>query len=394
MDSTLSWTSNEGVPQLELRAFFRRLAEALPLLMEAVCSPELRSHPVWGQLIPFSAGMYGNERSVGHCIRPDIVLTAQGPFICELDCVPSGRTFIYHALTSDEQRRRYLKAYDQWYRWICRGKVLYATASTTTCWAETTRFCRALRDQFGLDIEAANIDTVGDLDGVLIDRLFYRSEMVQPRDLNGARSITAEPWLDSKMVFALVHDTEMEAWLAGQIGLENLRFLRAAMPTTHPLETVRTQRPVLYAEVNENTQDWVLKSTDVETDSCWGSRGVLLGLRENAGEFRKAMKNGQHHRRDLGAHPVLQRYMPSVDFAQIWNAAAEGVVRAITTVESDQVASVGTTADHIHARVGVHLLVNNRTRKCTFPPYGELTLRPDPLAHGASNALFTAFELV
>ena len=88
----------DRVVRFKLRDFVKKLAECLLPLTEYLCSNELRNDPLWGTLIPYATDSYGVGRSLGHCVRPDLILTEQGPKVCELDFVCSGRGFVLASL--------------------------------------------------------------------------------------------------------------------------------------------------------------------------------------------------------------------------------------------------------------------------------------------------------
>lgn len=396
------WENRSGLPGLALASFVNQLCVALPRLLDLLRSPELRAHPRWGKQFPFEVAAYGSGQSLGHCIRPDIILTPAGPRICELDFVPSGRGFTLSAL-SGERRQRYLETFAHWYWEMDAGEVAYATGSTTTVWDETVYFTNALRADSGLQISAVNIDETP-TNGALVDRMFYRSELRHPELLAGKRVITAEPHLDSKMVFALIHDQESTPLLLQYLGRETLALLRTAFPATYVLEEMRHDNSGLLQSVLARPAsgevaprgDWALKNADVETDSCWGCRGVILGRKYGAEIFRQAVVEGvSPTRKELGSRPVLQRFEPSVDFAPIWDAIVAGQVGDTDRMGKGESPIVRAPArKQVYARVGIYFLVSNVTKTVHVPPCGVLTLRQDELAHGATDALYTAFEII
>jgi len=96
-------TKRATIPAVPLQSFLEQLADALPRLIEAASSPLVREHPVWGSVIPYHVPHYGTGISRGHCIRPDILYTSDGPKVCELDFVPSGRGYLLASLGPDEE---------------------------------------------------------------------------------------------------------------------------------------------------------------------------------------------------------------------------------------------------------------------------------------------------
>lgn len=381
---------------LPLRSFAQRVAQALPKLFAFLCSDELKEHPLWGRYFPLSVPVYGTGRSLGHVVRPDIVLTEDGPRICEFDFVPSGRAFLLAALPGERQKGKFLLEFANWYVLMGgqeRG-VVYATADQTTCFEETTAFAKALDGVRRLAVRAVNVDQYP-VDGQIIDRLFYRSEIRSEVDLRGKDVITAEPWLDSKMVFALIHDPDMEAHLTQVLGLDAFLTLQEACPETYVLETILESRPALIARMLRDQRDWVLKSTDVETDHCWGCRGVVVGKKYTGPVFRRALvEQCPPPGKCLGAHPIVQRFIPSVDFRPVWDGVVDGNICATSGADFGKAEEVHLHAQKpVTARLGCYVLIENVTHTTRVPPFGLLTLRQDELAHGASDAIVTAFAL-
>lgn len=393
----LNWNLDNRLPTLELREFVQQLQACMPALLQFLCSQELREHPLWGKILPFEVPRFGESRSQGHCIRPDIVLTDCGPRICEFDFVPSGRGHLLAALEDDKRRRQYLGAYSRWYRLMGVSTVAYATAATTTCWAETVLFSDAMREHTPIGIHAVNADAAPVHEVDLIDRLFYLSELEHPDHINGKPIITREPHLDSKLVFALIHDINMEQMLANAIGVYALLFLREVCPLTFSLDAIREHRPLLLEQILRNTQDWVIKNADVETNACWGCRGVVMGRKVSSGKFRKALLDGESpNNKFIGRRSVVQRFESSVDFAPIWDGIVDGLIASLNTQFADTEPHPSTQAHArkpVTARVGVYLLVANEAKEVIVPPFGVLTLRQDELVHGASDSHYTAFVI-
>lgn len=401
----LTWTDNDGLPAITLGGFVAQFAAVLPKLLAALKDPALRQHPIYGEWIPYDVLPYGNGESLGHCIRPDIILTADGPRVCEMDFVPSGRGFCLSAVPDQVRVGAYLDSFGAWYGAMETTHVAYATATTTTCWKESLTFSDALRQHSGIDISAVNIDETP-TNGAVIDRLFYASEMRTPQRLADKRVLTAEPHLDSKMVMALVHDPSVHSHWLRHMSAEDLAFLRQAFPVTFFLPLVRRYLPHLLEQwcanerkgkdVVSGRNDWVVKNADVESDECWGSRGVIMGRKYGEAVFRRAVLEGVNpNHKVMGDRPVLQRFSQSVDFAPIWNALASGELsvggRMGLSVERGVTSQPARKA--VAARVGFYCLVANTTGEVFVPPCGVLTLRQDDLVHGASDANYTAFEI-
>lgn len=401
-EGTLSASATSGkkerlLPQIPIANFLKKLAEILPRLVEFVSSQTLREHPVWGQAIPYHIPFYGTGTSLGHCIRPDILLTTDGPKICELDFVPSGRGYLLAGL-DEAQQKETLNVFAEWYRRMGASKVLYATATTTVCREETELFSEKLRECCGIDISAVNIDAVSDteLAGAFIDRLSYRSEMNNPdearKNLTGLTVATAEPYLDSKAIFAMVHDDSLAKALEATLGKEELSFLRKAFPQTTLVRRIKEKElPRLATERSK----WVLKNSDVETNSSWGCRGTVVGRNYNESKFLGALRGEPLNGKDVGMNPILQRWYSSRDFWQVWNAVVKGVFQRTALVQHGREHHPKTfceASDEVGARIGFYFLVVRKTGDCLVTPYGDLVLRQDHLIHGASDAICLPVE--
>ncbi len=128
-----------------LADFNSKLADVLPKLIEFIVSSNLKNHPVWKDVVPYDVLSYGDGQSLGHCIRPDIVLGRNNkPYICELDFVPSGRGYLLASLNEEDQMK-VLEVFSAWYRQMGMKNILYATASTTICSDETRLFSESLK---------------------------------------------------------------------------------------------------------------------------------------------------------------------------------------------------------------------------------------------------------
>jgi len=389
-----------GLPVLELESFITGMKKALPSLIRFLNSDRVRQHPIWGQLLPFHVRPYGTGRSPGHIVRPDIVITEHGPRITEIDFVPSGRGFLLSVLREQEQRD-FLRSFSQWYRDMGADKVSYGTTTKDGCRPEVRLFAERLRDMMGVDIQAHDMDTEANLvNGHLVDRLFYWSELPDRTVVDGKNIMTREPWLDSKMIFAMIHHSnpEMTQILEEEIGAENLRFLRKVIPHTEALDLL--DETVLRARFStkEARAGVVIKSTDVETDESWGARGTSMPRRGmSATQFFKAVIDRVPPKgKSLGDHPVLQDFEPSLDFTQVWNGAVDGRIRLADPDQLDRPLGEVTSQYAswlVFARVGVYFLLNNETDSVIVPPYGIVTLRQNEVAHGAADSMITAFEI-
>lgn len=394
---TVVQTPSLGV--LHIKSQIEALGEVLPKFIRALKSDEVQNHKVWGYALPFDVTPYGNGASLGHCVRPDIIVTNSGQIkVCELDFVPSGRGFLLSAL-NDHDSDTYLDAYKKWYASMGVDHVQYGVATKTTCMEEIKYFAKALA-RHGVDIEAVNLDTC-QLSG-LIDRLSYRSEMTPDHpskyNLDGVPVITAEPYLDSKAVFALVHDTDMDSVLLQYMSKDELAFLRNVLAETYLIRYPVTGE-ILDAKyllpIIDNPKDWAIKNANVETDYNWGARGVMLGKKYSRRAFVNALMGHEPRRKDFGKNPVVQRFAESRDFTGMWNSVIRGYQAQahVSTFARAQQAHMQEARKKVYARVGVYYLISTVTDEVFMPPYAIVTLRQDPLAHGASDVIFTAASL-
>jgi len=380
------------LPSVPLADFNQKLAGVLPKLIAFLCSDELRSHPVWGSVIPYHVPTYGTGESLGHCIRPDVLLTAEGPKLCELDFVPSGRGFLLAALDAPRQSA-VLDVFARWYRAMGVSRVLYATASTTVCREETELFASLLREHAGLSIEAGNIDqtTADELADVFIDRLFYRSEMDQPAELKrlaGYSVATAEPFLDSKAIFAMIHDKSVARQLRKAVGEDGLSFLRSVTPQTMLVSSL--QGDMARWKIAEEYDRWVIKGTEVEADHTWGARSTLVGANYNKVRFLDALRAEYPEGKHPGEQPILQAWSPSKDFWQVWDGVVAGLYKRSSLTLPGVTHDARTyerATRHVGARIGFYFLVVRATGECFTTPYGDLVLRQNRLVHGARDAI-------
>ncbi|MCB9763878.1 MAG: hypothetical protein H6739_29175 [Alphaproteobacteria bacterium] len=390
------------VPAVPLGGFLAELLEHLPRLLALMKSRALAEHPRWGSLLPFHLPLFGGRASIGHCVRPDVLITEDGPMICELDFVPAGRGVTLLGLPVVAQQRAFLGAFAAWYRGLGFDTILYASATVDEdiTLGDMRRFCVGMREHLEVDVHHANIDDVQSFDG-LIDRLYYASEMRSPRPVidGGASIVTAEPWLDSKMIFAVVHDQASDPFLLSHLGEDALRFFRRVFPRSYDLAQLRRTDPALLRRITAtSTPDapaerkrWLLKSTAADS---WGSRGVVLGASYSGRRFREAVMRGVSPRRkDLGARPLLQRFVPSVDFTAVWDGLVEGRYHQVDPRAVGHRADPVTLAPAsrpVHARFGPYVLVDTARGALTVAPYGVGVFRQDELVHGSKDAILCA----
>lgn len=383
-------------PCVPLHMFTEELASVLPALIDLLKDKRLRNHDLWENLIPYQAEPYGNGTSLGHCVRPDILLTEEGPKVVELDFVPGGRGHILSALETDGQRDAFLAPFASWYQGLRDSGIVYATATDDPAYRETEIFAQALNAAWGTPIRAVNIDD-GTPGGVLVDRLFQRSELRRPRSFDNCEVITKEPFLDSKAVFALIWHSETEELLADRLGEHGLAFLRQAFPETYSIPQLQAtpggNKQLL--QIADERELWLIKNADVDTDGCWGCRGVVLGQRYTKKRFREALYGNAPNHKDLGARPIVQRFHPSRDWKEVWDRVVSGNHPKAdpALLDRTEAESVRKPAEkHVFARLGPFFLLDNSARTVLQLPYGLLTLRQDPQTHGASDSIITAFQ--
>lgn len=407
---TSNTTSSLPLPQVAVRAVVAGLSRVLPKLILFLQSQPVRDHTTWGKLIPYDISNHGGgKRSIGHCVGIDLIVSREGVFVSEFDFAPSGRGFMLASLPPHGVEAT-LRTFADWYKSMRLPEhpdtelaYYYATATRTSCWEETSYFCRHLREH-GVTIDPVNMDELSEKGEPLtriVDRLFYTSELVSEKNTPKCRMITKEPFLDSKMIAALIHDSYMTMTLTEALGEQDLSFLRRVVPETYALDIVRARYPDMLTRVatDTNRYDWLIKNTDVETDDSWGSRGVVFGGNYTKAQFTAALLEGVSPKnKNIGRHPVLQRFHRSTDFMQTWNDVVEGNLHAPDQSVFGRAVdpeAVGTAAKKpVHGRLRPYILIDQVNARTFTPPYAVGTLRQDVLSHGASDALFVAFEIV
>lgn len=390
---------NTGVFQLHMGSFVTGMLSALLPLVNYV-NGNLRNHPEWGELMPYHIQPF-NGASPGHIVRFDILMTGgkKPQFVVnELDFIPSGRGFLIDSLDPGGQAT-VLRTFAEWYESMGYREVRYATGSVTVCDEESHFFSERLRQHSGLDIHAINIDEDSVPTGALVDRLFYRSELVNPLP-GGLQIATAEPWLDSKMLFAVIHDPSMTETLMKNIGPGNLQFLRSTLAETYLIERI-AEKPFsnidLIGQMANQRKDWVLKPTEVEGDTNWGSRGVVIGSKVSQHHWLQTLSDPSNSKKPLGNHPIIQRMAHSRDFTGHWNTVVEGDAKTASPERFGKPVNETTkqpASKQVHARLGVYMMLDNTNSETFVVPYGMINLRQDPLVHGASDSLFSGFKIV
>ena len=394
------------LPTLAIRPIVEGIARVLPKLILLLQGNAVRHHPIWGKLFPFSVSNYGRgNRSIGHCVGADLLITPEGVFVSEFDFAPSGRGFILASL-HESGAQEVLQTFADWYKSMRLPEhpddqlsYYYATGTRTSCWPETVYFCDRMRE-LGITIDPINMDELTErgakVDRV-IDRLFYLSELVSEKHLPACRIMTREPVLDSKMIAALIHDSNMTLPLIQALGNQDVAFLRRVVPLTYALDILRDSYTNVLDQVlqNSNRYNWLIKNTDVETDASWGCRGVVMGTNYTKTQFADALFNNvSPPNKNIGAHPVLQQFHKSTDFSPVWNGLVRGSIHSpnprLFGREVDEQATGHCTNNHVYARVRPYFLVDATGKQVFIPPYAIATLRHNVLSHGATDALFAA----
>ncbi len=374
----------------ELRNLSEKMTKILPKLISLMSSDNLRKHEIWGQMIPFSVPSYGTGMSFGHCVRPDIIITEDGPIICELDFVPSGRGYLLSSLPIDMQRQ-WLENFANWYANMGVEEILYATASVTICDQETNLFVDLLKEYHDINIKSINIDEYdkSKINGALIDRLFYAAEMKTPDNLLGCNVSTAEPHFDSKMIFAVIHDLEMNDELLKIFGSDDLAFLRKVFPYSRPVSLLSEKDLDFILSEKDN---WVIKSCEVEDHNSWGCRGTFMGASYTTSKFKDILLGEREIKnKSIGLIPIIQRYHQSKDFRPFWNGMVDGLYRKPTLSLFDLDEKTTRHADKmVGGRFGLYFLVDRLRNICNVPDFGIVTLRSDRLVHGAKDAFVTS----
>lgn len=417
---------NNGIMEVSMLTFANQLTRATASLFKFVLGPNLRNHPVWGQLLPYDVSSYGCGPSFGHVVRPDIIMLEDGTFqVCELDTVPSGRGFLLNLLTENTSaREEYLDSFASWYESIYpNGEVLYATGTQTICFQETTDFSTLLNER-GVNIRAVNIDATTP-NGSLIDRLFYKSELHAAEKLFPKNNvITAEPVLDSKLLAAVIHAPDLKEELINVLGVEDYQFLLKAFPKTYSLNLLVVKNlitnelleygfnrdvlasaetlPNIIGEIISGEQkkdNWLIKSGEVEDDFTWGSRSVVLGSRSGQQHFHDLLSgkttiigNGKSQK-NIGKKPILQEFFESYDFQSAWEAGIRKNAICTQPIFGEGKDPL-TIPGKVYARLTFYMLLDNVSNNHTVVPFALNTLRKQPLAHGANDSMFMLSKLV
>ena len=393
--------TDNGLARLPMHQFIIDFGRELPKLVALLKSDTLRKHPRWGNLLPYHLPTYGDGPSPGHCVRPDIVLTKKGPIICEIDFVASGRAHLIESLRDfPDARAVVLKSFALWYEAMHARSVLYGTGSRTSCFKETEIFSEAMRRETSIDIRAVNLDTVEAWSDTLVDRLSYRSELVSEdrsrQDMRGYRVSTAEPYLDSKAISVLVHDLDMTDILTNALGKTGLQFWRRVMPLSFFQKMITPEtRQIIW----NDPSDWVIKSTDVESDTCWGCRGTIMGRKYRAADIKAYLESGKKlGSKDPGQNPLVQRCAESIDFRPLWDSTITTGIGLANPASFGRESDISTTkkaTTEVFGRVGFFLPFTKVQSFVSAAAFGEVVMRQgDPLVHGASDAIAVGVEFV
>lgn len=394
-------TITDGLARLTMHHFIVEFGRELPKLVALLKSDNIRNHPYWGKRLPYDLPTYGEGPSPGHCVRPDIVLTKKGPIICEIDFVASGRAHLIESLRDfREARSVVLQSFAAWYSSMGAKTIYYGTGTRTSCFTETEIFASVMQREVGVDIRAVNLDHVERQQDVLIDRLSYRTELVTDdlhrQNMRGYRVSTAEPYLDCKAIAVLVHDLNMTDVLMNVLGKAGLQFWRRVMPLSFFLSELPRETKQI---ICNDPSDWVIKSTAVESDECWGCRGTIMGRKYRAADIQALIERGKPlGKKDPGENPLVQRCAESIDFRQLWDSTVKTGIGLADPArfgrESDASTREKATKD-VFGRVGFFLPLSQGKSFLSTATFGEVVMRQgDPLVHGASDAIAVGVEFV
>jgi hypothetical protein len=397
--------ANSLVPSVSVRNFTDRFSQIILPLIEVLHSKDIRNHSVWGKLIPYNQVNYGDfsSRSEGHMLRIDGMLGDDQKFrFSEIDFVPGGLGVVSSNLQNLE-RDNFIQTFINWLETFDAKQILLATGTKTTLWGENTYIAELLKSK-GVNFERVNIDLIEELSkDQLVLRQFYKSECLNSQPIG--RYLTKEPWLDSKAIFALVHDTRMSQILSDALGQLNLLFLRETMPETYIYPILKKHPASSFIDLleNEDFENWVIKATEVETDFCWGCRSVVIGrMYKNlpSATLKNAFLNGESPdpEKNVGKTPILQRFHLSTEMSQIWNALVKRAkpsefLKLIGEELDENIVNLPATSA-VRSRLAIHFFVSNTQEKVFCPNYGYFTLRQSHLAHAERDSIEGAFKIV
>lgn len=404
-DTSFSLPNNSLVPNVGVRHFTDRFSQVLLPLIDVLNSRDIKNHETWGRLIPYKQAGYGNpdSRSEGHMLRIDGMLGADKKFrFSEMDFVPGGLGVISANLNKSQQDD-FFQTFINWLQTFNARQILLATGTKTTLWGENSYITSILKSK-GLDFKSVNIDQIKELSqDQLVLRQFYRSECLKSQP--AGRYLTKEAWLDSKAIFALVHDQSMTKILSDALGQSDLLFLRDTMPETYIYPKLLSELPSWFIKLVEkgDYDDWVMKATEVETDFCWASRSVIIGRSyKNLGfeSLKQAFSKGESidPEKNVGKSPILQRFHLSQEFSDTWNTLVErskpSEYLKLLGEELDEAVVNFPATNPVSIRLAIHFFVSNTKQETFCPDYGYLTLRQSHLAHGDRDSIEGAFKIV
>jgi hypothetical protein len=393
-----------SLPEIKVGHFVEKFANILPRLLDLYDDPSLSADPVWSKALSLSLTPYGGKgaRSAGHMVRLDGLVSEDGQVrFTEMDFVPGGVGTVAEYLRGDD-RDEFLDSFRTWYQGLPASRFLLATGSRTTLAEENQLFCAMMQER-GVSILPINIDRHRLIaNDEMIVRLFYRSEC-DHEPPTGGRYITAEPWLDSKALFALVHDNSQRKLLGKYLNQSEVDYLRQAMPETYLHSNIMRDASPWYLNMLAQGEfsSWLMKSADVETDYCWGARSVMLGVMYEGmapARLRRAFLLGESvtDQKTLGEVPIVQRFHRSRDFRDVWATfgTASTSLSLPASSSPNTHARESTDEKHVSGRVGLYFLVDRERREVITPRFGYLTLRESPLTHGTSDSRQGAFKIV
>lgn len=228
-------------------------------------------------------------------IRPDIILTEQGPIVCEIETSPFGLAL------SDVLTRSY---HDEGFDTLVDPDTLltyvqsHTDPSGTIVFSDKTKSFRGqlsyLAERvFGRNWRAEHIHTI-DTPVSQIYRGYYLSEYFTDKHVRslidhihtlGISTLpTPTPQLEEKALMALVWDRRWESYYLEALGEEGLAFLRAVIPPTWILGQEQHFLPGLpegipsssdLAHLPKSKRQYALKTSGFHPQESWG-KGVTF----------------------------------------------------------------------------------------------------------------------
>jgi len=333
----------------DLADIINRLGPALYSFYNAVNSLYLRSTYPWvndyldrgkPESVIEHSHMNYQKRRLPRVIRPDIILTEEGPRITELDSVPGGMgqldamSMIYGQLGFDifGSERGMLEGFDRMIKSATEmddpALAIVVSEESAAYRPEMSWLASELRNLGRRAWMAAPEDIIFTEDGLFIERdgervrldVIYRfyelfdlknipkSELI----LYAAKKrlvVVTPPYkhhLEEKMLLALVHHPVLEGYWIDSLGTDDFFMLKELIPKTWILDP----RPVPPHAVipdfrfrGKPVQDWsvIKEGTQKErrlvikpsgfSELAWGSHGVKIGHDMPAEEWSRAVDN-------------------------------------------------------------------------------------------------------